>query len=378
MEGSFIPVSAPDISSSEIARVTKVLSDGWVSGEAPIVAEFESALTHYTGRKYAVAVNSGTSALDIAVAALDLNVGDEVILPAFTIISCLNEVLRRGAKPVFIDVEAHTWNATSYFVEEALTEKTKAVIMPHLYGLAAEIERIELLCESRGIALIEDAAEGLGIAVGNRKVGSFGRMSTLSFYANKLITSGEGGMVLTDDPALSEKLMQGRNLGFIPPRRFIHESIGWNYRMPALSAALGLAQMERVGPLLQKQRERGVHYQHLLGEVPCIQLPLDLHQETENVYWVFGFVLGNGINIDAEQFMKELHTRGIGSRPFFYPLHKQPVLKAFGWESQPELIVSENLGERGLYIPSLGTTEHDRIRVAQAVKEIADKHASQR
>jgi len=375
VDEKFIPVSAPDISPAEISRVTKVLSDGWVSGEAPIVAEFEAALAQYTGRQHAVAVNSGTSALDIAVAALELGDGDEVVLPAFTIISCLNEVLRSGAKPVFIEVEADTWNATAKSVEHALTEQTKAVILPHLYGLPAEIEQIELLCNSRGVTLIEDAAEGLGISVGGRPVGSFGSMSTLSFYANKLITSGEGGMVLTDDPILADTLRQGRNLGFIPPRRFIHKSLGWNYRMPALSAALGIAQMERVDDLLNNQRERGVHYQELLRDVPYIQLPLDNHEGTENVYWVFGFVLDAMLELNAETFMEELQHRGIGSRPFFYPLHQQPVLQKFGWGDHLQLPVSENLGERGLYIPSLGTSATDRTRVAQAVADIVKKHS---
>ena len=370
MPQEFIPVSKPLTNSTDASIVAALVEDGWLSGDAPVVAEFEEALASYTNRRYAVAVNSGTSALDIAVESLEITEMDEVIIPSFTIISCLNAVLRTGGKPVFVDVQKNSWNVLAGDIAAAITPKTKLIIVPHIYGLPAEIGEIEQIASERGIFLIEDAAEGLGLNIHGRPAGNFGTMSTLSFYANKVITTGEGGMVLTDDADLAATLRRLRNLGFNSERRFVHDMLGWNFRMPALAAGLGLSQAQRIDEQVALQRSRGTHYQGLLEETQFIQLPLDSLNGTDNIYWVFGFELGPEVRLTARDFMSALEKRGIGSRPFFYPLHQQPVLADYGFGAQPSLSVSESLGDRGLYVPSLGTTVREREVVAEAILEI--------
>lgn len=372
MTRDFIPVSRPLTDETDAESVATLIREGWLSGDAPVVEAFERSVAERTNRTYAIAVNSGTSALDIAVESLDLTSGDEVIIPSFTIVSCLNAVLRSGATPVFVDVDEATWNVTAQSVESMISGRTRLIIVPHIYGLPAEIEDIERIAAERGIYVIEDAAEGLGLDIRGRPAGNFGNLSTLSFYANKVITTGEGGMVLTDDPALAKSLRELRNLGFNSERRFVHELLGWNYRMPAVAAGLGLSQVQRLDQNVSLQRSRGIHYQELLSSFHKIQLPPDSHRGSQNIYWVFGFVLSPETRMTAREFMAELDRRGIGSRPFFFPLHKQPALKNYGWERQPTLPSSEKLGDQGLYIPSLGTSAPDREYVATCVAEILE------
>lgn len=365
----FIPVSAPSLSEEDARAVAELVRDGWASGDAPIVRKFEESVAHLTKRAYGIAVNSGTSALDIAVFVSGVGSGDEVIMPSFTIISCLTQVLRSGAKPVFIDSDPQSWNVTAEAFESAISTATRLAIIPHIYGLPADIKRIEELCKANGILLIEDAAEGLGLSIHGRPAGSFGDMSIVSFYANKIITTGEGGMVLTNHEGLYEQLLSARNLGFNETRRFVHQDAAWGYRMPALSAALGYSQVGRFKELLDDQIARGNHYQELLRPVRGIQLPATEWRGVQNIYWVFGFILDPDANFDAQSFMNRLLEVGIGSRPFFYPLHRQPVLEKFGWGNQPTLAISEALGEFGLYVPSLGTTSDDRRRVAALISD---------
>lgn len=372
MTRDFIPVSRPLTDETDAESVATLIREGWLSGDAPVVEAFEKSVAERTNRTYAIAVNSGTSALDIAVESLNLTSGDEVIIPSFTIVSCLNAVLRSGATPVFVDVDEATWNVTAQSVESMISGRTRLIIVPHIYGLPAEIEDIERIAAERGIYVIEDAAEGLGLDIAGRPAGNFGNLSTLSFYANKVITTGEGGMVLTDDPALAKSLRELRNLGFNSERRFVHELLGWNYRMPAVAAGLGLSQVQRLDQNVSLQRSRGIHYQELLSSFHKIQLPPDSHRGSQNIYWVFGFVLSPETRMTAREFMAELDRRGIGSRPFFFPLHKQPALENYGWEGQPTLPISEKLGDQGLYIPSLGTSAPDREYVATCVAEILE------
>lgn len=366
---TFIPVSRPSINAHDIEKVAEVLREGWVSGDAPIVAEFERAAAARVGRSFAIAVNSGTSALDIAVEASGIGANDEVILPSFTIVSCLNQVLRSGATPIFLDSDRNSWNVTAEAFLKALTPRTRLAIIPHIYGLPAEIDKIETICRERGITLIEDAAEGLGLELGSRRVGGFGDMTILSFYANKVVTTGEGGMVVTDNELLAEQLATLRNLGFSSRRRFVHETAAWVNRMPATAAALGLSQLNRFDELLADQRARGVHYDQLLDDTEGIRLPATDWLGTENIYWVFGVLLDKEKGLDAQTLMKRLENRGIGTRPFFFPLHRQPLLAKFGFQDQLALPIAEELGDFGLYLPSLGTSPEQRVYVAQSLQE---------
>jgi len=367
----FIPVSTPSITSGDVKAVAQVVETGWISSEGPHVREFEDKFSAAIGKNHGVAVSNGTAALDIALEALDIGPGDDVILPSFTIISCLNQILRSGARPVFIDALPDTWNMDAEKVRDAITSRTKVIIVVHIYGLPADIDVITDIAREHGIPIIEDSAEAHGQHLHGKTLGSWGDVSTFSFYSNKLITTGEGGMVLTDDDERATRFRQLRNLSFQPEERFVHHTIGWNYRLTAIQAALGLSQLDRIESLLAHKIEIGRHYQELLAEVPAIQLPRPRHRGSDNVYWVFGVVLPSDSPLSAKHIMAQLHERGIGTRPFFHPLHRQPVLSRFGFDEQPTLPIAEHLGDKGFYLPNgADSTPESREYVAKALRDV--------
>ncbi|MDA8777456.1 DegT/DnrJ/EryC1/StrS family aminotransferase [Pontimonas sp.] len=365
----FIPVSSPSLREEDAAAVASAIRQGWISSEGPQVQEFEREFADLIGVEHAVAVANGTAALDIAVESLGIAAGDEVILPSFTIISCLGQILRAGATPIFVDSLRDTWNLDPQQVRNAITPRTKAIIGVHIYGLPADIDEIVAIGNEHGIPVIEDAAEGHGQHLNAKPLGSWGKISTFSFYSNKLITTGEGGMLLTDDVELANKARQLRNLSFNSEQRFVHHSIGWNYRITSMQAALGLSQLKRLDTLLEQKKEIGRHYQDLLGSLEDISLPMNSYRGSENVYWVFGIVLPEDSPLTAKAVMEKLSQKGIGTRPFFYPLHRQPVLSAFKLENQEALPVSEWLGNKGFYLPSgSDSTTEKREYVARELK----------
>lgn len=370
----FIPVSTPALDPTDARAVSHAIEDGWISSEGPQVREFEERFAEHIGVKHAVAVANGTAALDIAFETLGIGPGDEVILPSFTIISCLNHILRSGATPVFIDALPDTWNLNPHDVDNAITPRTKAIVVAHIYGLPADIDTIAEIARKHNVSVIEDAAEAHGQQLSDRALGSYGTLSTFSFYSNKLITTGEGGMVLTDDDGLAARARELRNLSFTPERRFVHDTVGWNYRLTAMQAALGLSQLSRIDALLAHKREIGRHYQTLLGSVGDIVLPLPEYRGSENVYWVFGIVLPQDGQHTAAAIMSQLHDRGIGTRPFFFPLHKQPVLQKYGHATQPALPIAEWLGDFGFYLPNgADSTPEKRERVAEELVAILSR-----
>lgn len=365
----FIPVSEPSLGELEREAVMRCIDSGWISSEGPEVERFEEEMARYAGRRYGIAVSSGTAALDVAVASLDIGPGDEVIVPTFTIISCITQVLRSGATPVLIDVDKDTWNIDVTQVEEHITPKTRAMIVPHTYGLPADMSPLLELSERYGFDIIEDAAEAHGLQYQGRPCGSFGTMSTFSFYPNKLITTGEGGMIVTDDEALAERCRRLRNLAFEPGRRFVHRELGWNYRMTNLQAALGLAQLSQAESFLRRKKEIGRTYLQLLSGLEAVQLPLESAHGSENVFWVFGLVVDEATGLDAAALSQRLHECRIGTRPFFYPLHLQPVLAQRKKLQRGAFRVAELIAEQGLYLPmSTQLTEHELHRIAQAVR----------
>jgi len=365
-----IPVSEPALGAVEREALQRCIDDGWISSEGPEVAAFEERIAALVGRRYAVAVSSGTAALDVAVELAGVGPGDEVIVPSFTIISCVTQVVRSGATPVFVDSEPATWNANVTQVLDRIGPRTRAIVLPHLYGLPADIGPIEKAAQERGIVLIEDAAEAHGQRHAGRPCGSFGEVSMLSFYPNKLITTGEGGMLLTDDADLAERARRLRNLGFRPERRFVHEELGWNYRMTNLQAALGVAQIERWDDHLAKKRAIGLRYHELLEDLETIQLAPTEHDGSDNLYWVVGLVVDEATGLDAITVMRRLAEQKVGSRPFFYPLHRQPVLNRLGFGVDDRLPVAERLGEQGLYLPSGVTlSDEDIVRSAEVLRE---------
>jgi perosamine synthetase len=366
-----IPVNKIHIHPRDIELVNECLNAGWISSEGPIVREFENRMAEWVGRKYGVAVSSGTAALDIAVKALEIGPGDEVILPTFTIISCATAIIRSGAKPVLVDADPLTWNMQVDSVANKISSKTRAVMAVHTYGLPVDMTSLLSLCNEKNIKVIEDAAELIGQTHRGRACGSFGDISILSFYANKHVTTGEGGMVLTDDHTLAERSRSCRNLCFEPHRRFVHEDLGWNYRMTSLQAALGVSQLERLDEVVAKKRSIGRRYAEQLSETPGLQLPIIQDSSSENIFWVFGVVLTEDVSIKADVVMEQLKQRGIETRPFFWPLHRQPVLKRMGLFLEETYPVAEHIANRGFYLPSGSDTTTDEIDMcADALREI--------
>jgi perosamine synthetase len=368
---TFIPVNTPRLDGNEERYLVECVRTGWVSSEGPFVGRLEEAMAQRLGRAHGVAVANGSVALEAAVAALRLGPGDEVILPTFTIISCVAPIVRCGATPVLVDCDPVTWTMDVAQVEARVTPRTRAVMAVHIYGLPVDMGALETLAERHGFAILEDAAEGLGITCAGRPCGGFGRLSTLSFYPNKLVTTGEGGMVLTDEDDLAARLRSLRNLCFLPERRFVHEELGWNFRMSNVQAALGVAQLERLDASIAFKRAVGRRYEEGLSGLVALQRPAPRAAGAENVYWVYGVVLADDVPFDAATAMARLAERGVGTRPFFWPLHEQPVLRARGLFAGERHRVAERIARRGFYLPSgLGLPEADQARVVKAVREV--------
>ncbi len=363
MNNEFIPVNTPLIGEEEKVLINKCLETGWISSEGSYVKEFEKKIASLCERKYATAVSSGTAAIDIAIAALPLNKGDEVIVPTFTIISCISEILKRGIKPVFIDINPKTWNIDVEKIEEKISPKTKAIMAVHIYGLPVEMKKVKELANKYHIFVIEDASEMLGQFYNKKPCGSFGDISTFSFYPNKQITTGEGGMILTDSKSLDNKFKSLRNLCFIPEERFIHYELGWNYRMTNLQAALGLGQLKRLKEIVKRKREIGYLYNTYLKKNKSINLPLERTSYAENIYWVYGITI-KSTKYNSIELREELAKYNIGTRSFFYPLHKQPVLNNYLKKNEINQVLphSEKIWLKGLYLPSGIGIKNEQIK----------------
>jgi perosamine synthetase len=365
----YIPVNEPVIGEREKELVMECLNTGWISSEGPFVSQFEEAFSRRVGRKHGVACSNGTAALELAVAALHLGPGDEVILPTFTIISCAAAIIRAGATPVVVDADPDTWNMVPEQVADAITPSTAAIMVVHIYGLPVDMDPILELAERHHLAVIEDAAELIGGSYKGRSCGSFGHISTFSFYPNKHITTGEGGMVVTDDDSLAERCRSFRNLCFQARKRFVHAELGWNFRMTNLQAALGLGQLERLDEALARKRQIGAEYRRLLSTIDDLRLPTDTTEYAENLYWVFGVVASGPSK--ASSLIKELTNAGIGTRPFFWPIHLQPVFQEMGLFQSVSAPISEMLGANGFYLPSgLALSAQQLTRVAHQMHEL--------
>jgi perosamine synthetase len=366
-----IPVNEPLLNGNEKKYLQNCIDTGWISSEGPYVKEFEEKFAAKVGRKYGIAVANGSVALDAAVVALGIGNGDEVILPTFTIISCAAAIVRAGAVPVLIDSDPLTWNMNVDLIEAKITERTKAIMVVHIYGLPTDMDPVLELAKKYNLKVIEDAAEAHGLNYKNKPCGSFGDLSTFSFYPNKHITTGEGGMIVTDNEELAERCRSLRNLCFQAKKRFVHEDLGWNFRMSNIQAALGLAQLERLDEFVIKKRQMGAAYNQLLCDNNLLQLPLTETGFAENIFWVFGLVLKNNVSFDAEQSMAMLASEGIGTRPFFWCMHEQPVFRKMSLFENEKYSVAENIARRGFYVPSGLALTYDQItRVAEKVKFI--------
>ncbi len=370
---AFIPVNEPLLNGNEKKYLCECIDTGWISSEGPFVKQFEEKMSETVGRKYGIAVTNGTAALEIAVLALELKEGDEVILPTFTIISCAEAVTRVGAKPVLVDCDQRTFNMCAEDIEKKITPKTKAVMVVHLYGLPVDMDPILELVKKHGLYLIEDAAEMHGQTYKGRPCGSFGNISIFSFYPNKHITTGEGGMLVCDDEELTERCRSIRNLCFQKAKRYVHEELSGNYRFTNLQAAVGLAQLERLDEFVERKRKMGRYYTEMLADVKCITLPIPETEYAKNIYWVYGIVLNDDVDMDNVTMQKKLAEEGIGTRTFFWCMHEQPVYINMGLFKDETYPVAERLARRGLYIPSgLALNEEQMETVVKAVKKVLE------
>jgi perosamine synthetase len=367
---NYYPVFSPWIDSDDIDQVSSTLIAGNISGTSPIVKQFEQNFAQQVGVKHAVAVANGSIALDLALFIAEIQPGDEVILPSFTIISCLSAIVRVGGIPVFVDADPLTWNMKCTDINEAITPKTKVILAVHIYGLPTDVESLRKTADKHGIMLIEDSSEAHGLVINGKQCGSFGELSTFSFYANKHVTTGEGGMIVTNNSEIANKLEYFRNLAFNPKKRFEHTDFGWNYRLGGLAASLGVSQLKKLPKIVaEKQRQGGVYNSLLSNLLPDIQIPLAEVNGTTNNYWVYGIVLPDGI--DRDKTAKNLAERSIETRPFFWGLHEQPLINRYEHRIFREMKVTERLSRKGLYLP-LGADIHesDQEFIVQQLSEL--------
>jgi len=371
-----IPVSEPALGGAEARYLAECIESGWISSEGPFVTRFEAGMAAACGQKHGVAVTNGSAALELAVAALGIGPGDEVVMPTFTIISCASAVVRAGATPVVIDCDPVTWNLDPGLLEAAITPRARAIMPVHIYGLPVDMDPVMEIARRHGLRVIEDSAEQLGQTYRTRTgdvrpVGSFGDAATLSFYPNKHVTTGEGGMLLTSDDRLADRARSLRNLCFGARRRFAHEELGWNFRMSNLQAAIGVAQMERLPDTLRRKRQIGAWYDDLLAGVDGLERPPPRTAYAERLPWVYGVVLRDDVRFDAEEATRRLGAVGIGTRPFFWPMHEQPALRRLGLFDGVRCLVAERIARRGFYIPSgVGLTHDQAERVAGEVRRL--------
>jgi len=374
-----IPVNEPLLGDRELEYASECIRTGWISSAGRFIEEFEQKWAAYCGMKHGIAVSNGTVALQTAVACLDLKPGFQVIMPTFTIISCALAVIYNGGIPVLVDSDPRTWCMDVSQVEEKISDSTRAIMPVHMYGHPVDMDPLRELAGRHKLLIIEDAAEAHGAEylTGRGKgtsrwsrCGGMGDLGCFSFYANKLITTGEGGMVLTDNPVLAGKARSHRNLCFRQEKRFYHTELGNNYRLTNLQAALGLAQMERIDEIIRKKRWIGKAYSERLQDIPGVQLPVE-EAWARQIYWMYGMVLDKSTRMDALVFADKLKAKGVETRPFFLGMHEQPVFHRMGLFRNEKHPVAERLARQGLYLPSgLALTESQLEMVVNAVKEV--------
>lgn len=365
-----IPVAEPLITEHDMELVNDAMMSGWISSAGKYLDIFEERWAVYCGMPYGIAVSNGSVALDVAVALLNLQPGDEVIMPTFTIISPAQSVVRSGGVPVLIDSDPQTWQMDVTQIEAKISAKTRAILVVHIYGHPADMDPILDIARRYNLIVIEDAAEVHGAEYKGKRCGGLADISTFSFYANKLVTTGEGGMVLVRTAELAERARSLRNLCFQKKQRFLHDEIGYNFRLTNLQAALGVGQIERMEQIVFSKRAIAGKYTELLKDIPGIQLPVE-EDWAKNVYWVYGIVLDESVGLTAFQLADKLREMGIETRPFFLGMHQQPVFKKMGLFLNESYPVAEKLARYGLYLPSgLTITDHQIEYVTRSLRAL--------
>jgi perosamine synthetase len=362
----YFPVTEPKFGDAELRYVSECILTGWVSSAGKFVRRFEEQFSEFCETKFAVSSSSGTTALHLSLVALGIGPGDEVIVPSFTFISTANAVTFTGAKPVFVDSEPSTWNINPVEIKKAVTAKTKAIIPVHVYGHPANMGPILDIAREYNLAVVEDAAEAHGALYKGKKAGSFGDMGMFSFYGNKIITTGEGGMIVTDNEELAEKMHILRDHGMDPKRRYWHSVLGYNYRMTNIQAALGVAQMERIDQIVEQKRRNAALYAKGLQNIPGITLPPEATW-AKNIYWLYSILIDEEeFGMSSKELRSQLKERGIETRPLFPPVHQQPI-----YNTGQNLPVCEKLSRCGLSLPSSVKLNGDEIgRITEEIRTI--------
>ncbi|MFH1133567.1 MAG: DegT/DnrJ/EryC1/StrS family aminotransferase [Nanoarchaeota archaeon] len=367
-----IPVCEPSLIGNELEYVTDCVKTNWISSNGAYIERFEEQFSRFCNVKHGVSCCNGTAAIYLALAAAGIGPGDEVIIPSFTMIASCNAIIYTGAKPVLVDSDPETWCIDPTKIKEKVTKRTKAIMPVHIYGHPADMDPINDIAEDHNLLVIEDAAEAHGAEYKGRRCGSLGGMAAFSFYANKIITCGEGGMVVTDNEEFAEKMRKLRNHAFGKPR-FIHHELGFNFRITNIQAAIGCAQMENADKLVEMRIRNAKLYNELLKDVEGVELPPELPW-AKNVYWMYGILLNKRFGITKDEAMAALEKQGVETRSFFYGMNLQPVYH--GKDPRfPDVSgsypVSDDLGKRGLYLPSGSTLTKGQIgEVVEAVRRI--------
>ncbi len=365
-----IPVCEPLFLGRETDYVLDAVRSGWVSSKGPYLKKFEDQFSAFCGRPYGIATTSGTAALHLVLKALGIGKDDEVIVPDFTMVALLFAVLYCGAKPVFVDADPVTWNMDVSKIASKINPKTKAILAAHIYGHPCDMDPLLNLAKRHGLKVIEDAAEAHGALYKGKRVGGMGDISCFSFYGNKIITTGEGGMVVTGDAALAERCRYYGNLCFPmdATRQYRHEEVGYNYRMTNIQAALGLAQLENIDTLIQKKRDNAALYRQQLEKIEGLQLPPE-SKDAQSVFWMYGLVIDpKKIKPTRDRLCEFLAERGVETRPFFMPMHRQKMVAKEYANLEKDYPVSNLLSEFGFYLPSgAGLTSENIETVCEAI-----------
>lgn len=347
-----VPVNIPLLRGNEKKYVLDCINTNWISSGGKYIEKFENNFSEYIGTSHSISCSNGSAALDIAIKALNYPEKSEIIVQTFTIISPILSIIKNNCRPVFIDSRNDDFNIDYDQIESKINKNTKAILVAHMYCYPAKMDKIIDICEKHNIDLIEDSAEMHGQEFNGKKCGSFGRISTFSFYANKIITTGEGGMIVTSEKKIADKCKKYRNLSFEPDgKRFIHNEFGWNYRMTNIQAAIGFAQLEKINYYIDLKRKIGNYYIEHLNHLKNIKIPTKQNNDSENIFWVFPLLFKN--KKDKKYAEKFYSDSGIETRPMFYPMHLQPVLiKNKIGNLTDKFPNSENIYNTGLYIPS--------------------------
>lgn len=365
-----IPVCEPLTGARELEYVTDCLKTNWISSQGKYLGEFEQKFASYCGCKYGCATTSGTTALHLAVASLGIGKGDEVIAPAFTMAASIFAIVYTGATPVLVDAEPDTWNLDISQIEARITKRTKAIMPVHIYGHPCDMDPIMEIARRHNLFVIEDAAEAHGAEYNGRKAGGIGHIGCFSFYANKIITTGEGGMVITNDAKIADRARRLKDLAYFPEKRFMHTDIGFNYRMTNIQAAIGLAQLERIDEFVEMRRRNAHYYNSRLKDIPGITLPVE-KSWAKNVYWMYGILVQDEFGLTRDELMARLSEKGVGTRTFFFSMHRQPCFTEMGLFAGESYPVADELGQRGLYLPSSsGLTLEQKDYVCACIEQI--------